>query len=159
MKLKVSFNNKAGVDRSITDLIKICCFAVLKQEKSEEFGNAEVSVLLTGSGEIKILNRDYRGKDKSTDTLSFPINEINPENNFTMLGDIVINVELARKQAFEYGHSSKREIAFLAVHSMLHLLGYDHENCKSDEEIMREKQTRILNELGICVEIRTEEKN
>ncbi|MCL2637438.1 MAG: rRNA maturation RNase YbeY [Oscillospiraceae bacterium] len=128
-------------------LIKSSCEAVLRAESFNE--NTEVSVLLTNNAEVRALNLEFRGKDKTTDVLSFPLDEINPENGYTMLGDIVINAELARERAKEYNHSYEREIAFLTVHSMLHLLGYEHENDEAGEKIMREKQTKILDEMGL----------
>lgn len=140
---------KAKRGKSFRVLIKRSCEAVLKSENFEE--NSEVSVLLTNSREVRALNFEFRGKNKTTDVLSFPLNEINPENGFVMLGDIVINAELARERAAEYGHTEEREIAFLTVHSMLHLLGYEHENDKAGEKIMREKQTKILHGLGLRV--------
>ena len=147
-KLKINFNGVS--DQSIKTMIKKSCLAVLKAEGFNE--NAEVSVLLTDSGEISALNKEFRGKDKTTDVLSFPMNEINPENGYVILGDIVINAEMAKKQAEEFGHSEEREIAFLAVHSMLHLLGYEHEDGEEGEKIMREKQREILEVLGLGVQ-------
>jgi probable rRNA maturation factor len=147
MKLKLSFNNKSSLDKSIKALIKKSAEAVLKEENFGE--KAEVSVLLTDSEEVHALNLEFRGKDKTTDVLSFPLSEINPENGYVMLGDIVINAELAAERAVEYNHSLEREIAFLTVHSMLHLLGYEHEDDEAGEKLMREKQTRILRGLGL----------
>ena len=97
---------------------------------------AEVSVMIVCDKEIQELNLQYRGMDKPTDVLSFPMEDEE------YLGDIVISLPRARAQAEEYGHSIEREIAFLTAHSMLHLMGYDHE----DE--MFAKQEEILNELG-----------
>jgi len=147
MKLKLNLNNKAKIDRSVRALIKTSCEAVLREENFAQ--NAEVSVLFTNSEEVRALNLEFRGKDKTTDVLSFPLDEINPENGNYMLGDIVINADLARERALEYGHSEEREIAFLTIHSMLHLLGYEHEDDKKGEKIMREKQTKILNSMGL----------
>jgi probable rRNA maturation factor len=149
MKLKLTFNNKAKLGKSVRALIKASCEAVLLHESFKQ--SSEVSVLLTTSEEVRALNLEYRGKDKTTDVLSFPLDEINPENNYIMLGDIVINAELARERAVEYNHSEEREIAFLTVHSMLHLLGHEHENDEAGEELMREKQTEILRGLGLEV--------
>ena len=104
--------------------------------------------------EIHKLNLEHRGIDKATDVLSFPLGEngvydINPENGAKMLGDIVISVDHAVKQAKLYEHSLQREIAFLTVHSMLHLLGYDHVNGGLEEMRMREKEEDVLNRLGV----------
>lgn len=96
----------------------------------------------------------FRDKDKSTDVLSFPLGEdgvydINQETGALLLGDVVISMETAVKQAKTYGHSLEREVGFLTVHSMLHLLGYDHETSALDAAKMREKEEAILGELGI----------
>ena len=127
---------------------------------------AEVSLSFARGDEIRELNRDYRGVDSVTDVLSFPLidfdpskpfsevislNEndcINPDTGEVMLGDIVICEEKVRSQADEYGHSLKREFAFLICHSTLHLLGYDH---MDDEErrAMEEMQRKIMEELSI----------
>jgi len=150
--MKIYFNGKT----EFKNLIKKTCEAVLREENVGARiarPKYEVSVLLTNSEEVRALNLEYRGKDKTTDVLSFPLNEINPENEHIMLGDIVINTELARERAKEYNHSEEREIAFLTVHSMLHLLGYEHEGeslaMQKSEKIMRDKQTRILKEMGL----------
>ena len=103
----------------------------------------EVSVTFVDDERIRELNRQYRNKDASTDVLSFPMDE-----DF-MLGDIVISTEHAKAQAEEYGHSLKREIAFLTVHSVLHLLGWDHEKSEEEEKEMFFRQEEILNIMGI----------
>lgn len=114
---------------------------------------AEVSVVLVDDNNIRELNRQYRGLDRSTDVLSFALREgdepevINgPEE--TLLGDIVISLETAIRQADEYGHSLSRELAFLAVHGMLHLNGYDHETETAERE-MRRQEEHILSLAGI----------
>ena len=114
----------------------------------------ELSVTFTDNGKIRILNRDYRGIDRPTDVLSFPMysfsdGDVPDGDEHVMLGDIVISVEKAREQAAEYGHSLRREIAFLAVHSVLHLLGYDHDTSEEDEKEMFALQEKIMNALGI----------
>jgi probable rRNA maturation factor len=148
--MKIYFNGKTKFKK----LIKASCEAVLREENVGARiarPQYEVSVLLTNSEETHALNLEFRGKDKTTDVLSFPLNEINPENGFIMLGDIVINAELAQERALDYGHSEEREIAFLTIHSMLHLLGYEHENNEKGEKLMREKQTKILREMGLPI--------
>ena len=127
---------------------------------------AEVSVTLTSGEEVRRLNREFRGRDKTTDVLSFPMAEyerpadfgflesdgasdcFNPETGELLLGDIVLSVEKIREQAEEYGHSLKRELAFLTAHSMLHLMGYDH---VEDEErhLMEERQRLLMKALEI----------
>ena len=110
--------------------------------------NGEVSITLTDNAYIHELNREYRGIDRPTDVLSFALNESEePEvkggADLNVLGDLVISVERAEEQAAEYGHSVKREMAFLTVHGMLHLLGYDHMEEK-DAEVMFKLQDEIL---------------
>lgn len=115
----------------------------------------EISVLIVDNEEIKSINKQFRKIDKETDVLSFPqltfsdfeVPEKN-ENGEIILGDIVISFEKAYEQSKEYGHTIDREIAFLTVHSMLHLLGYDH-MLEDDEKIMFLKQKEILNNLKI----------
>jgi len=98
--------------------------------------------------EMRELNHEYRGKDQPTDVLSFPLGEIDPATGKKHLGDIIICEAIAEKQSFEYGHSIKREIAFLYVHGMLHLLGYNHES-EGDEAIMDKIQDEILNKVDV----------
>lgn len=154
-KLKVYVKNNQNeikVPVGIRMLIRRCCQAVLTTEGFRE--NAEVSVSFVSNSEIRLLNKNYRNKDRVTDVLSFPLMEENnvernPETGYVLLGDIVISLETAVKQAANYGHSLEREIGFLTVHSMLHLLGYDHESSPLDERIMREKEESVLEKLGI----------
>lgn len=113
----------------------------------------EVSILLTDNATIRSLNSQYRGKNMSTDVLSFALNEGDepsiidgpPEN---LLGDIIISLEKAAEQAEEYGHSQEREVAFLTLHGLLHLLGYDHET-EDDKAEMRREEEYVLSLLGI----------
>lgn len=108
----------------------------------ENFGkDAEVSVTFVDNARIKELNSEFRNIDRETDVLSFPMDE---DGNDSVLGDIVISLEKAKAQSEEYGHSLEREIAFLCVHSVLHLLGYDHERSEDEEKEMFEKQENIL---------------
>ncbi|MEA5056331.1 rRNA maturation RNase YbeY [Anaerotignum propionicum] len=115
----------------------------------------EVSVSIVDNEEIHQINRQFRDIDRATDVLSFPlltyeegeIPDLN-EKEEVLLGDIIISLERAREQAEEYGHSLKREIAFLTAHSMLHLLGYDHME-EEEEKEMFAKQREILNKAGI----------
>lgn len=119
--------------------------------------NAEVSVTLTDNAYIHTLNQKYRNIDRPTDVLSFALNEGDepevvdgPELN--VLGDIIISVERAKEQALEYGHSLKREMAFLTVHGMLHLLGYDHMEEEARQE-MRQEEEFVMEKLGISREL------
>ena len=115
--------------------------------------NGEVSVTLTDNAYIHTLNREYRGIDRPTDVLSFALNEseepdVEDGPDVNVLGDLVISVERAKEQAADYGHSVKREIAFLTVHGMLHLLGYDHME-EEDRIEMEAEQRFVMEKLGI----------
>ena len=129
---------KAVFTKKMDKLVRDAVLAVLEHEKISPMG---VSVLITDDETIRQLNAHYRGKDKPTDVLSFPLYDEIGCLDDEELGDIVISLERACKQANEYGHSVEREVAFLTVHSVLHLLGYDHE---PDETEMFEKQREIM---------------
>lgn len=149
--------NKEELTPDIERAIKDVCFAVMELEECDF--DAEISITLVDNEEIRIINREQRNIDKATDVLSFPMlefgedgmsdDEYDMDGDLVMLGDIVISMERAREQATEYGHSFLREVAFLTAHSMLHLLGYDHVDDKEGEEIMCEKQEKVLSSLGI----------
>ena len=153
IKVIISDDQKAvKVPTGIRLLIRRCCNAVLVNENFE--GSVEISVRFVDDEEIHRLNLSYRNKDASTDVLSFPMGEngeydINLDTGAKILGDIVISLEHAVKQADMYGHSLQREIGFLTVHSMLHLLGYDHEAGGIEQVRMREKEEAILTQLGL----------
>ena len=117
---------------------------------------AEVSLMFTDDETIHEMNREYRGIDRPTDVLSFALEEGEEEEIYggpeeNLLGDIIISVETATRQAEEYGHSVEREMAFLALHGMLHLLGYDHMGEEERKE-MRAQEEAILASLGITRE-------
>ncbi len=154
-KIKVITKNAQNVMKIPTGvrmLIRRSCNAVLTNEGFE--GDAEISVTIVDDERIRELNRQYRNIDKSTDVLSFPLGEngvydINYDTGAKMLGDIVISIEHAFEQAEKYGHSLQREIGFLTVHSLLHLLGYDHENGGLEAVRMREKEEESLTQMGL----------
>ena len=116
----------------------------------EKVNNAIFSVIFVGNEEIQELNRDYRGIDRITDVISFALEDNNDiiMNEVRVLGDIYICIPRMKEQANSYGHSEKRELSFLAVHGLLHLLGYDHMT-KEDEKEMFELQEMILNDKDI----------
>lgn len=157
MKTKVNITDKQKKIKLPTGtrlLIRKACIATLTEENFPY--DAEIEVTLTDDETIRELNKNYRDTDRSTDVLSFPLGEngvydTNPESGMKMLGDVVISVEHAVMQSELYGHSLEREISFLTVHSILHLLGYDHINSKLEETVMREKQDIILEELGLAI--------
>ncbi len=154
-KIKVIITNdqkEVKIPTGVRMLIRRCCNAVLVNEKFE--GSAEISVRFVDDEIIHELNREYRHVDRSTDVLSFPLGEngvydINHDTGAKILGDIVISMQHAVMQADLYGHSLQREIAFLTVHSMLHLLGYDHEAEGLERVRMREKEEAVLTQLGL----------
>ncbi len=127
---------------------------ILEYENME--GDFEISLTFVDDEEIQNLNRDYRQKDVPTDVLSFPMLEIEDFDNLEdlaqfgpiLLGDIIISMPTAQNQAKEYGHSIKREIAFLVCHSILHLLGYDHID-EDERKEMEQMQTDIMNAVNI----------
>ena len=127
-------------------------------------GDVQVSVLLVDDDTIRSMNREYRGVDRSTDVLSFPmlsyldgeqddqlVYDTDPETGEVLLGDVVISMETAERQAGEYGHSIERELAYLTVHGVLHLRGYDHED-ESDRHDMRAAEEEILALMGLSRE-------
>ncbi|WP_413780439.1 rRNA maturation RNase YbeY [Anaeroselena agilis] len=125
-------------------------------EAARELGispHAEVGVVFADDAYIRELNRDYRGIDAATDVLSFALDEgeepaVQGGPEEALLGDIVISLETAERQAAEFGHSLEREMAYLTVHGMLHLVGYDHED-EHDKAAMRSREEQILAALGI----------
>ena len=155
MSHKVYITNKqkaVKIPYGMRILIRRACNAVLEYEHFE--GPAEISVTFVDNAEIARLNEQYRGKPQPTDVLSFPLGEngkydVNQETGAAMLGDIVISMERAVEQAELYGHSLQREVAFLTVHSMFHLLGYDHEAGGLEAVRMREKEEATLIQLGV----------
>lgn len=154
-KIKVIITNdqkEIKIPTGVRMLIRRCCNAVLVNENFE--GSAEISVRFVDDEIIHELNREYRHVDRSTDVLSFPLGEngvydINHDTGAKILGDIVISMQHAVMQADLYGHSLQREIAFLTVHSMLHLLGYDHENGGLEQSRMRSKEETVLTKIGL----------
>ena len=155
MKLKIYFSNeqdKLPVRFFERRLIKKAVKGALLAENFEY--DAEVSVTFTDNEGIKELNREHRDKDSATDVLSFPMynfleGDTPADEDNAELGDIVISLERALEQSKEYGHSLKREIAFLTVHSVLHLLGYDHELSDEDEREMFARQDAIMERIKI----------
>lgn len=155
MKLKVYFTNdqdKFPTGIALRTLIRRAIVEALSYEGFER--DCEVSITFTDNEGIRNLNREYRDKDSATDVLSFPMYDFPsgdepPEGFPCELGDIVLSLERASSQAEEFGHSFKREVAFLTVHSVLHLLGYDHELSEADDRDMRRRQNEIMNILKI----------
>lgn len=153
-KLKVYIDNRQKtikIPSGLRLLVRRSCNATLVEEGFD--GKAEVNVTFVDDAQIKELNSQYRKKDMPTDVLSFPMGEggkfdLNPDTDAYVLGDVVISIERATDQADKFGHSLQREVAFLTVHSMLHILGYDHEKGGIEAMRMREKEEAVMASLG-----------
>lgn len=157
MKLKIYFEDhqdKQVVTYSMKMLVRRAVEETLAYEEVED--DCELSVTFCDNEEIRELNRRFRNIDRATDVLSFPLfdddgMDSHVEELQCMLGDMVLSLERALEQAVEYGHSFEREVAFLTVHSVLHLLGYDHETSEEDETDMRRRQSEIMERMGLAV--------
>lgn len=154
-KIKVTIDNRQKaikIPTGVRLLIRRCCHAVLELEGFE--GSAEVDVLLVDNQQIHEINLAQRNVDMPTDVLSFPLGENgeyekNPATEAYMLGDIVLSMERAAAQAEEFGHTLQREVGYLTVHSMLHLLGYDHVDGGLEAVRMREKEEAVMRLVGL----------
>lgn len=151
------------VTKELTDLIHRAITETLRSE--EIHFDCAVSLTFTDNDGIREFNREYRDKDAATDVLSFPMFDPNTEEIYALdgtdaeLGDIVLSLERAKEQADRFGHSFGREVAFLCVHSTLHLLGYDHERSEDEDRLMREKQRAIMENLGLKIQGNEEEND
>ena len=147
--------DKKPITYSLKILVRRAVEATLAYEGFEN--EAEISVTFTDDEGIRRLNAQFRGIDRATDVLSFPLTDFEGgeeppvDGDEITLGDIVVSLERAEAQAEEYGHGFEREVAFLCVHSMLHLLGYDHVDNEAAEADMRRRQTEILERMGLGV--------
>ena len=156
MRHYIHFTNEQEIENVTAELrclVKAAVYAALAYEDFRR--SAEISVTFTDNEGIREINREHREIDAPTDVLSFPIlgddedGDVNPGTGAVILGDIVLSLERAREQAAEFGHSFTREVAFLTVHSVLHLLGYDHVNSEEEDKEMRTRQHAILDYMGI----------
>ena len=160
MKHSVTITNAAGgITFKARRLIKKVIITALKTEGVNQ--PCSVNVLMVDDDAIRELNNRFREIDRSTDVLSFPMlelepenpvipeDEIDPETGFCPLGDIVISVQRARAQAEEFGNSFERELAYLTVHSMMHLLGYDHVDEGEMKKQMRRHEEMTLEKMGL----------
>ncbi len=154
-KVKVNIENRQKafpIPTGMRLLMRRCCVAVLQMEEFTD--KAEVDVTIVDNDQIRVINNEQRRIDAVTDVLSFPLGENgvydkNPATGAMMLGDIVISVQRAAEQAEQFGHSLQREVGYLTVHSMLHLLGYDHVNGGLEAVHMREKEEKVMTSLGL----------
>ena len=143
-----NLQEKVPVDKGLLELAEKAAQAAVLEGGGPK--SAEVSVALVDDDYIRRLNRAYRGKDSPTDVLSFAFREGDQlPGGEGLLGDVVVSLEAARRQCREYGHSYEREVAFLVVHGVLHLLGYDHQD-EEGRRAMREKEEAVLSRLGLA---------
>lgn len=156
MKLDITFENNQDKMQVTKELQALVTRAATETLLSEEIDfDCALSLTYTDNEGIRALNREYRNKDTATDVLSFPMFDTEIEEIYALdgtaaeLGDIVISLERAKEQSEEFGHSFERETAFLCVHSVLHLLGYDHERSEEEDKLMREKQRVVMSKIGL----------
>lgn len=152
--MNLIINNTTKKDLNLEKDLENLIREVLKLENVDE-KKCEISISFVDEEKIQELNRDFRSIDRVTDVLSFPIEDFFNEDRETllekpylMLGDVVICLDVARRQAEELGHSFEREIMYLTCHSILHLLGYDHME-DNDKKIMRAKEKEVMKNLGV----------
>ena len=159
--MQINFEKTSFMQKRL--ITKIFCQAL--NETENQMDNLVVNIYFASEQEIQKINKQHRDIDRATDVLSFPLldivypqtvndfcSEISPDGNL-YLGDIVICKEVAKKQAKEYGHSLNREIGFLALHGLLHLLGYDHIE-KQDEQVMMSTSEKILEKVKLAREVK-----
>ena len=138
--------NKTNQEIDMDSLKRIANYTLEK----EKVDNGVVNIIIVDNDEIHQINKEYRGVDRATDVISFALEDDNTfvKLDYRILGDIYISIDKVKEQAQNYGHSEYREISFLTVHGLLHLLGYDHMK-KEEEIVMFKKQDEILSELNI----------
>lgn len=142
LKLRVRCENGQTCPLSLRLRIRRAARAVLDTEPVD--GQCELSVLLTDDAGIHTINREFRGVDRPTDVLSFPMGDTDPRTGRLLLGDMVLNVDRAAAQGAEYGHGAAHELSYLTVHSVLHLLGYDHEDEGEQKKRMRAREKAVM---------------
>ncbi len=142
LRLRLRCENGVKCPLSLRRRIRRAVMTTLKAEGVD--GPCEISVLLTDDGGIHALNRDFRAVDRPTDVLSFPMGDVDPRTGRLMLGDMALNVDRAAAQGAELGHGAAHEISYLTVHSVLHLLGYDHVDEGEMKRAMRAREKTIM---------------
>lgn len=145
--------DKIKLETGIRLLLRRCCNAIIEEEGMTD--SYEVSITFVDNEQIHKMNKEFRNVDMPTDVLSFPLGEngewdINHDTGNYQLGDVVISLERAEEQAKSYGHSFRREIAYLTAHSVFHLLGYDHVNGGLEQVKMREKEEAVMTQIGLA---------
>lgn len=157
--MTIYFDDGFDINSSLTNVLVKAADTCIEMERKEgkvsiDPEKCSVSVSFVDKDEIKRMNKTHRGIDKVTDVLSFPqfenIGEA-PTDTDILLGDVVICPEVAAEQAEEYGHSQMRELLYLFTHSILHLLGYDHE-AEDEKAVMRDKEEKVMEALGLTRE-------
>lgn len=157
-QINIGFETAVTGEQELRALIETCAVRVLESE-AVPF-SAQIDVTIVDAPAIQAINRDYRGKDVVTDVLSFPMYEfrngvpqepleVDPDTQAVMLGDMILCYTRACEQAETFGHSASRECGYLTTHSVLHLLGYDHERNDADTRLMRQKEESNLTFLGL----------
>lgn len=154
IKINISYSERMVNRIAITGIIRQCIHAVIKEENIKVA--CEINVLVTNDANIRAINNASRGIDKATDVLSFPMFEltagqppedwdefVDPDTGLCPLGDMAISLERAKAQAKEFGHTVRREVGYLTIHSMLHLLGYDHLDEGPQKKQMRSREEAI----------------
>ena len=160
MKLQLYFQNSQSacpITYSLKMLVRTAIAETLEAEHFVAHDQVDISVTFADNAGIRAINREYREIDRPTDVLSFPQYDFADgsepgDEPVVVLGDIVLSLERAAEQAAEYGHGFAREVAFLCVHSTLHLLGYDHERSAAEDADMRRRQRHVMEVLGLGVE-------
>ena len=145
LKLRLRCENGQSCPLSLRLRIRRAALAVLEAEAVDE--PCDLSVLLTDDEGIHVINREFRQVDKPTDVLSFPMGDVDYRTGRLLLGDMVLNVDRARAQGEEFGHGPEHELSYLTVHSVLHLLGYDHVDEGEMKRAMRAREKVIMNML------------
>ncbi len=157
-QIRIGFSTEVENEDEVRALVEKCARNVLSRENVDF--PAEIDITVVDADTIREMNAEYRSKDSVTDVLSFPMYEFyngepreeldeEPDTGCIMLGDMILCYTRACEQAKEFGHSAARECGYLTTHSMLHLLGYDHERNDEDTRLMRSKEEEYMNAIGL----------
>ena len=157
-QIRIGFSTEVENEDELRALVEKCARNVLSRENVDF--PAEIDITVVDADTIREMNAEYRSKDSVTDVLSFPMYEFyngepreeldeEPDTGCVMLGDMILCYTRACEQAKEFGHSAARECGYLTTHSMLHLLGYDHERNDEDTRLMRSKEEEYMNAIGL----------
>lgn len=157
-QIRIDFSTEVENEDEVRALVEKCARNVLSRENVDF--PAEIDITVVDADTIREMNAEYRSKDSVTDVLSFPMYEFyngepreeldeEPDTGCVMLGDMILCYTRACEQAKEFGHSAARECGYLTTHSMLHLLGYDHERNDEDTRLMRSKEEEYMNAIGL----------